>query len=153
MSTRKQILEKNQHPISELVLQWRKLHSVLTKTIYPLIQTNTIDRIHGCYITHTATGRISMHEPNLQNVNKDFDICISTKENVNISCRDAFEAPEGFKLVSADYCQLELRILTHFSQDTLLRRILNEPGDVFKMIAAKWNNIEEEQVNSKICKI
>ncbi|CAG9838530.1 unnamed protein product [Diabrotica balteata] len=146
-STRKQVLEKNQHPISDLVLQWRKLHSVLTKTIYPLIPAVQNDRIHGRYITHTATGRITMHEPNLQNIPKDFQVVNPlTKENVDISCRKAFDAPVDYMLLSADYCQLELRLLTHFSQDKLLCKIMGEPGDVFRTVAAKWNKITEEEV-------
>uniref|UniRef100_A0A6P7GLT1 DNA polymerase theta n=1 Tax=Diabrotica virgifera virgifera TaxID=50390 RepID=A0A6P7GLT1_DIAVI len=146
-STRKQVLEKNQHPISDLVLQWRKLHSVLTKTIYPLIPVVQNDRIHGRYITHTATGRITMHEPNLQNIPKDFQMVNPlTKENVDISCRKAFDASVDYMLLSADYCQLELRLLTHFSQDQLLCKIMREPGDVFRTVAAKWNRITEEEV-------
>ncbi|XP_057670465.1 DNA polymerase theta isoform X1 [Diorhabda carinulata] len=150
-STKKQILEKNQHPVSDLVLQWRKLHSIITKTIYPLIKVIKNDRIYGCYITHSSTGRISMHEPNLQNITRNFDVnnCL-TNESVSINCREAFDAPDKYILLSADYCQLELRILTHFSQDKLLCKIMKEPGDVFKSIAAKWNRITEEEVTDAI---
>ncbi|KAG5899170.1 hypothetical protein JTB14_029004 [Gonioctena quinquepunctata] len=147
ISTKKQILEKNEHPISDMILQWRKINSTLTKMIYPLIRITKNDCIHGCYVTHTSTGRITMHEPNLQNLTKDFIVPNPfTKDNVNISCRSAFQVPDAHSLLSADYCQLELRILTHFSQDKLLCHIMNEPGDVFKSIASKWNKVEEDKV-------
>ncbi|KAJ8948378.1 hypothetical protein NQ314_008417 [Rhamnusium bicolor] len=151
VSTRKQVLEQNAHPISDLVLQWRKLNCTLTKMIYPLIRIIENQHIHGCYITHTATGRITMHEPNLQNITKDFEIMNPlTKENVKISCRSAFQVPDNFSLVSADYCQLELRILAHLSQDELLCNIMRQHGDVFRSIAAKWNKIEEDKVDESI---
>lgn len=148
VSTRKQVLEQNEHPISDLVLQWRKINCTLTKMIYPLIRMTADGHIHGDYVNHTATGRITMHEPNLQTVAKDFDVINPiTKEKVNISCRRAFRAPDGHCLVSADYCQLELRILAHLSGDKLLRSILKKPGDVFRSIAAKWNKVEEGEVS------
>lgn len=147
VSTRKQVLEQNEHPISDLVLQWRKMNCTLTKMIYPLIRMTVDGHIRGCYINHTATGRITMHEPNLQNIAKDFEVINPvTKDKVTISCRSAFRAPENHSLVSADYCQLELRILAHLSRDRLLRSILTKPGDVFKSIAAKWNKVEEDEV-------
>lgn len=115
--------------------------------VYPLIRVIENDRIYGSYITHTATGRITMHEPNLQNLVKDFEVVDpELKEKFKISCRHAFTAPEGHCLVSADYCQLELRILAHFSMDKLLCRKLTALGDVFKSIAAEWNNVDESQV-------
>lgn len=88
-----------------------------------------------------------MHEPNLQNVAKEFRMeNPMTKEIVNLNCRSAFTVPEGFRLVSADYCQIELRILTHYSKDISLTKAMRKPGDVFKIIAAKWNNVEEHMV-------
>lgn len=112
--------------------------------IYPLlhsIQQNS--RIHGNCITCTVTGRISMHEPNLQNVPKDFSF---EDNNFIVSVRTAFIPALGNIILSADYCQLELRLLTHFSQDLILCEIMKQPGDIFKTIAAKWNTITEEQV-------
>jgi DNA polymerase theta len=141
VSTRKQILEKNDNPVAGLVLQWRKINCTITKMVQPLIRSVEKDRIHGCCVVHTATGRITMHEPNLQNVAKNFDV-----EGMKVSCRDAFVPREGHVLVSADYCQLELRLLAHLSQDELLCRIMRSEGDVFRSVAAKWNNITEEQV-------
>lgn len=84
-----------------------------------------------------------MHEPNLQNVPKDFN---SEDNSFVISVRMAFIPFEGNVLLSADYCQLELRILAHFSKDPILCNILSKEGDIFKNIAAAWNNISEDKV-------
>jgi DNA polymerase theta len=99
-------------------------------------------RIRGNCITCTVTGRISMHEPNLQNVPKDF----SFADNLVVSIRKVFVPALNNIMLSADYCQLELRLLTHFSLDSVLCEIMKQPGDIFKSIAAKWNNVTEEKV-------
>lgn len=60
-----------------------------------------------------------------------------------------FECRKGNVLLSADFCQLELRILTHLSKDPTLQKIMNSPGeDIFKKIAAKWNKIDEFDVST-----
>ncbi|XP_076250621.1 DNA polymerase theta isoform X2 [Rhynchophorus ferrugineus] len=150
VSTRKVILEQHEHPISELVLQWRKINFTQTNMIIPLIRSCENNRIFGTYNSHTATGRLTMHEPNIQMVTKDFTIVNPITNEVSIiSCRSAFVAPEGCLLISADYCQLELRILTYLSEDKLLLDIMKKPGDVFKYIAAQWNQVSEETVNDE----
>lgn len=147
VSTRKQVLEKNEHPVSDLVLHWRKLSTILSKMLLPLLRVIQDDRISGTHITHTSTGRITMHDPNLQSLAKDFDIVNPlTEETTTISCRSAFVAKEKHVLISADYCQLELRLLAHFSRDNVLHRIMRSPGDVFKSIASKWNKVDEREV-------
>lgn len=89
-----------------------------------------------------------MHEPSIQMVPKDFCVVNPiTKKEVLISCRSAFTVPDGCILVSADYCQLELRILTYLSKDEILTAIMKKPGDIFTSIAAKWNGIPEEMVS------
>lgn len=84
-----------------------------------------------------------MHEPNLQNVPKDFSF---SDNNFVLSVRMVFVPALGNIMLSADYCQLELRLLTHFSQDSILCEIMKQPGDIFKSIAAKWNNVLEKEV-------
>jgi len=112
--------------------------------IYPLLKlTQENSRVHGNCITCTVTGRVSMYEPNLQNVPKDFSC---TDNNFIISVRMAFVPALGNIMLSADYCQLELRLLTHFSQDSVLCEIMRQEGDIFKSIAAKWNNVTKEKV-------
>ncbi|XP_012529717.2 DNA polymerase theta [Monomorium pharaonis] len=148
VSTSKAVLEKCDNPISSLVISWRKLSSTRTKMIYPLLKLAQNDsRIHGNCITCTVTGRVSMHEPNLQNVPKDFSFA---DNNLVLSVRMAFVPTLGNIMLSADYCQLELRLLTHFSQDSVLCKIMRQPGDIFKNIAAKWNNVTEEQVSNEM---
>lgn len=147
VSTSKAVLEKNGNPISNTVLKWRKLNSILTKMVYPLLSMVENEKIHGCCITHSSTGRITMHEPNLQNVARDFEIINPVaKKSVLISCRSVFSCKENYILLSADYCQLELRLLSHFSEDLLLCAVMKSKEDVFKSIAAKWNDITERQV-------
>ncbi|XP_011875915.1 PREDICTED: DNA polymerase theta-like [Vollenhovia emeryi] len=148
ISTSKAILEKCDNPISTLVISWRKLNSTRTKMIYPLLNLAQKDiRIRGNCITCTVTGRVSMHEPNLQNVPKDFNF---VDNGLVVSVRMAFVPALGNIMLSADYCQLELRLLTHFSQDSVLCKIMRQQGDIFKNIAAKWNNVVEEQVTSEM---
>ncbi|CAB0034834.1 unnamed protein product [Trichogramma brassicae] len=102
-------------------------------------------RIHSQCITYTVTGRISMHEPNLQTIPRDFKSDIS---GYVLSPRMAFIPSEGNIMLSADFCQLELRILAHFSKDPVLYELmLQENGDIFKNIAARLNNVAEEMVD------
>lgn len=146
-STNKQVLEQIENPISDLVLQWRKLNSTLTKMVYPLLRLVQNNRIYGCSITHNSTGRISMHEPNLQNIPRDFEYVNPLSDDKTlVSCRMAFVATGSNVLLSADYCQLELRLMAHLSQDSLLCTIMKSGEDVFKSIAAKWNSIHEDEV-------
>ncbi|KAL3276559.1 hypothetical protein HHI36_011933 [Cryptolaemus montrouzieri] len=147
VSMKKQTLEQSKHPISDLILLWRKLSCTLSRMLQPLLGIVKDNRIYGKCIMHTSTGRISMHEPNLQNVAKDFNfINPMTNKEVLISCRSIFVPREGCVFLSADYCQLELRMLAHLSKDDLLGKILNSEGDIFKSIAAKWNHITEDLV-------
>lgn len=96
-----------------------------------------------------------MHEPNLQNVPRTFSIpCEFLTMNkgkgdegvIEFNCRNIFKAAPGYVMVSADYCQLEMRILTHFSADSVLSSIMSSDLDVFKSIAASWANISDEEV-------
>ncbi|XP_017142193.2 DNA polymerase theta isoform X1 [Drosophila miranda] len=150
VSTSRQVLEKLGSPISELILNHRKLNMQIVKGMQPLIRCCKANRIHGHSITHTATGRISMSEPNLQNVAKDFDIRMGP-DSVRISCRSVFKSMDEKRcLLSADFCQLEMRILAHLSQDKALVSVMNSPQDLFTAIAAHWNHITEAEVTEQI---
>lgn len=73
VSTAKAVLEKmTDDPMSGWIMQWRKLSACITKTLRPLQRNIYRRRVHGNSFSFTATGRISMHEPNVQNVAKDF---------------------------------------------------------------------------------
>ncbi|XP_032671376.1 DNA polymerase theta isoform X2 [Odontomachus brunneus] len=148
VSTSKAVLEKCDNPISRLVISWRKLSATKTKILYPLLNLSQKDsRIHGNCLTCTVTGRVSMQEPNLQNIPKDFRF---EDNNVVVSVRKAFVPALGNVMLSADYCQLELRLLTYFSQDPVLCEIMKQQGDIFRSIAAKWNNVTEEEVTNEM---
>ncbi|XP_043485514.1 DNA polymerase theta [Polistes fuscatus] len=148
ISTNKAVLAQHNNPISSLIISWRKLNTTQTKIVYPLLNLGqNSSRIYGDSETFTLTGRISMHEPNLQNVPKDFN---SEDNTFVISVRMAFIPIEGNVLLSADYCQLELRILAHFSKDPILCNILCKEGDIFKNIAATWNNVSEDQIDDNM---
>nr|XP_033330017.1 DNA polymerase theta isoform X2 [Megalopta genalis] len=148
ISVNKAVLEQSDHPVANLVMSWRKLSATQSKIINPILnlaQTNS--RIHGNCITYTLTGRVSMHEPNLQNIPRDFN---SEDNSFVISVRMAFVPVVGNVMLSADYCQLELRILAHFSKDMTLCDTMRKPGDIFKNIAATWNHVSENQVDDKM---
>ncbi|XP_023248277.1 DNA polymerase theta [Copidosoma floridanum] len=146
--TNKAALKSCENPISDLVTMWRKLKNVETKIIFPLLHFEMKnDRIHGTCITHTVTGRVSMHEPNLQCIPRDFKSDIS---GCIFSTRMAFVPSEGNVMLSADFCQLELRILAHFSQDRVLCNLFHQDGDIFKNIAARLNKVTEEMVNDEM---
>ncbi|XP_078375483.1 DNA polymerase theta-like isoform X1 [Oculina patagonica] len=86
LSTNKDVLErlKPLHPLPGLIIEWRRINSALTKVVFPLQKEKCLNarlnmpRIHSMSQTHTATGRVSFAEPNLQNVPKDFDIILPT---------------------------------------------------------------------------
>lgn len=161
VSTKKNILSSHNTPMSSIVIYWRKLNSILTKTLYPLTEKACIyaenNKINPTYTMFTCTGRVSMHEPNLQNVPRSFSIPnelltmnAAKTQGAELICRDIFKAAPGYVMVSADYCQLEMRILTHFSEDPVLMDIMCGDLDVFKSIAASWNNVPEEQVDDDL---
>ncbi len=120
------------HPLPRLILEHRALSKLkstytdkLPKSIHP-----TTGRVHTTYSQTTAvTGRLSSNEPNLQN------IPIRTPAGRRI--RECFIAPPGAKLVSADYSQIELRIMAHLSGDENLRRAFSEGEDVHRATAAE----------------
>ena len=98
--------------ILENILKYRhltKIKSTYVDTIPKLIDTKS-GKLHTIYNqTGTSTGRISSAEPNVQN------IPIKTEDGRRI--RQAFEAPSGYQLISADYSQIELRVIAHLSKD------------------------------------
>ncbi|XP_031620779.1 DNA polymerase theta isoform X2 [Contarinia nasturtii] len=145
--TRAQLLPCT-NPMAKLILEHRSLYAILSKSIQPLIRkSNDNNRIYGSSYSFTQTGRISMYEPNLQNVAKDFHTEFIPRV---FSCRNAFIVKPKRKLISADFCQLELRVLAHLSEDNGLISIFNTIDDVFISIAAKWNKVPESEVTEKM---
>ncbi|HEX3053554.1 MAG TPA: DNA polymerase I [Aggregatilineaceae bacterium] len=132
---------KNEHPIVPLILQWRelsKLQSTYVDALPQLVNPQT-GRVHTSFNqTGTATGRVSSNNPNLQN------IPIRTDEGRRV--RQAFIVPEGCRLLSVDYSQVELRILAHYSDDEGLLDAFRRGVDIHRATAAAVNHIPLEAV-------
>ncbi len=130
-----------EHPLPKAVLEYRslaKLKSGYVDSLPRLINPKT-GRIHTSYNqTVTATGRLSSSDPNLQN------IPIRTEEGREI--RSAFVAPEGFMLLSADYSQIELRILAHYSGDELLIEAFKNGEDIHAKTASEVLGVPIDEV-------
>ena len=133
-STAEDVLEElaNQHELPRLILDFRalsKLRSTYTEKLGKQVNPRT-GRIHTSYHQAVAaTGRLSSSDPNLQN------IPIRRAEGRRI--RQAFIPPEGHKLVSIDYSQIELRLMAHFSGDKGLVDAFNEGRDIHRATAAE----------------
>lgn len=145
-STDASVLEdlRGLHPVIELLLEFRqvsKLKSTYVDALPALINPRT-GRVHTSFNqTATATGRLSSSDPNLQN--------IPIRTELGRQVRRAFVAPDGDKahlLLSADYSQIEVRILAHMSQDpTLLETFANEE-DVHASTAAQVFGVQRQSV-------
>ena len=132
------------HPIARAILDYRgmaKLKSTYTDKLPQMIHPDT-GRVHTSYSQATAvTGRLSSSEPNLQN------IPARTTEGRRI--REAFIAPPGHQLVSADYSQIELRIMAHLSDDAGLLTAFAEDRDIHTATAAEVFGVPLLDVNSE----
>jgi DNA polymerase-1 len=122
----------DKHELPELILRHRtlaKLKSTYTDALLDLVHPET-ERIHTSYNqTVTATGRLSSSDPNLQN------IPIRTDQGMEI--RRAFIPRDGWTLVSADYSQIELRILAHYADDEILIKAFKDDEDVHTRTATE----------------
>ena len=133
-STAEDILQQiaPNYDIANLVLRYRELQKLIS-TYTEKLQTQISDktgRIHSSFNqTGTITGRLSSNDPNLQN------IPARTQEGKLI--RKAFIAPQGYSLISADYSQIELRLIAHISGDEALIKAFNLNQDIHKATAAE----------------
>jgi DNA polymerase I len=145
-STDEEVLEKlsADYPLPAKILEYRglaKLKSTYTDKL-PLQINATTGRVHTNYAQAVAvTGRLSSNDPNLQN------IPIRTAEGRRV--REAFVAPPGHVLVSADYSQIELRIMAHISEDPGLLRAFGEGIDVHKATASEVFGVPVGEVTSE----
>jgi DNA polymerase-1 len=132
------------HPLPKLILEYRglaKLKSTYTDKLPKMVNART-GRVHTSYGQATAvTGRLASTDPNLQN------IPVRTVEGRRI--REAFIAPPGRVIVSADYSQIELRIMAHISQDASLLRAFRAGEDVHRATAAEIFGAEPGAVTSE----
>ncbi|EHJ03960.1 DNA polymerase I [Marinobacter sp. DSM 26671] len=144
-STAEPVLQElaHEHELPRLILEHRslsKLKSTYTDTLPELIHHRT-GRVHTSYHQAvTATGRLSSSEPNLQN------IPIRSEQGRRI--RQAFLAPEGYKLVAADYSQIELRIMAHLSGDKGLLKAFEKGEDIHKATASEVFGVSLDDVSS-----
>jgi len=144
-STDVEVLEKlaEQHPLPGLVLEHRSLAKLKGTYVdaLPLLVDPVDRRIHTTYHqAGAATGRLSSVDPNLQN--------IPVRTELSRRIRAAFVAPPGRRLVSADYSQIELRILAHYSADPALLESFRKGEDVHTRTAAETFGVPADAVTS-----
>jgi len=132
------------YPLPKLLLDYRslaKLKSTYTDKLPLMIDRNT-GRVHTNYAQSVAvTGRLASSDPNLQN------IPVRTGEGRRI--REAFIAPPGYRIISADYSQIELRIMAHISQDDGLSKAFAAGEDIHRATAAEVFGIPLDQVDQE----
>ncbi|PRZ55204.1 DNA polymerase I [Paraburkholderia fungorum] len=144
-STDEEVLQKlaEDYPLPKILLEHRglsKLKSTYTDKL-PRMVNATTGRVHTNYAQAVAvTGRLASNDPNLQN------IPVRTAEGRRI--REAFIAPPGHKLVSADYSQIELRIMAHISGDESLLRAFSQGEDIHRATAAEIFSVTPLEVSN-----
>ncbi len=146
-STAESVLQElaEDYPLPELILRHRsmsKLKSTYTDKL-PLQINAKSGRVHTSYHQAVAaTGRLSSSNPNLQN------IPVRSEEGRRI--RQAFIAPEGYKILAADYSQIELRIMAHLSGDAGLLEAFSKGEDIHKATAAEVFGVDLTQVTTDL---
>jgi DNA polymerase I len=132
------------HPIIDLITQYREVTKLKSTYIDPLpAQVDENSRLHTTYsLTQAQTGRLSSHDPNLQN--------IPTRTDLGRRIRTAFKADKGKKLISADYSQFELRLAAAIANETELIDMFNSDTDVHTMTAAQVYGREPEDVTKQM---
>jgi DNA polymerase I len=128
-------------PIPQLIVDYRQLTKLVSTYLVALKEAINPEtgRIHASFHqTVAATGRLASSDPNLQN--------IPIRTEVGREIRRAFVAPEGRVLVSADYSQIELRLLAHLSGDANLRQAFIDDQDIHSAVAAQINKVPLSEV-------
>ena len=145
-STDEEVLTKlaEDYPLPKLVLDWRgiaKLKSTYTDKLPRMVNSRT-GRVHTSYSQAVAvTGRLASSDPNLQN------IPVRTAQGRRI--REAFIAPAGSQIMSADYSQIELRIMAHISGDERLVAAFEQGSDVHRATAAEIFGVPADEVDAE----
>ena len=122
--------------------QFRKLQSTYLAQLQNAVDPKT-QRIHThLYQLTTATGRLKSDHPNLQN--------IPVRTEIGRQLRRAFRAPEGYKLICADYSQIELRILAHFSEDESLIETFTQDLDIHTAVASQVFEVPTASVTREL---
>ncbi|MBI5650123.1 MAG: DNA polymerase I [Chloroflexi bacterium] len=150
ISTAADVLDamRDAHPVVPLILEHRelsKLKGTYVDALPALVHPRT-GRVHTSYNqTGTVTGRVSSSDPNLQN--------IPIRTELGRQVRRAFIAPRGSKLISADYSQVELRILAHITRDPGLLAAFERGEDIHAATAAKLYSVPLDQVTSEMRRV
>ena len=138
-------LASSGHALPKLLLEWRglsKLKSTYTDALPTFVNKKT-KRIHTSYsMSSTSTGRLSSSDPNLQN--------IPIKNDEGRMIRSAFIAEPGSSLISADYSQIELRIIAHISDDNNLKDAFKNDIDIHSLTASEVFGIPLKDMNQDI---
>ena len=136
---------RGRHKIIDLISEYReltKLQSTYVEALPKLINDKT-GRVHTSFNqTITATGRLSSSNPNLQN--------IPIRTEIGQKMRQAFVAEKGNKILTADYSQIELRIVAHLANDKNMIEIFKKGEDIHTSTAAKIHNLPLDQVTKEI---
>ncbi|MGO9336911.1 MAG: DNA polymerase I [Terracidiphilus sp.] len=145
ISTAQDVLEglATEHEVPRLVLEYRHLSKLKSNYIDALpLLADAESRVHTTFqAAATATGRLSSVNPNLQN--------IPIRTELGREIRAAFTASPGTQLLSADYSQIELRLLAHFSQDPLLMRAYAEEIDIHTLTASEVFGVAIEAMDKE----
>ena len=131
------------YDLPKRILEYRHLSKLVGTYTDPLPEMVLPEtkRVHTTYNqVGAATGRFSSNDPNLQN--------IPVRSEEGRAIRKAFVAPAGYRMVAADYSQIELRIMTHLSQDENLITAFQQGRDIHRATAAEVFGLEEEEVTS-----
>ncbi len=136
---------KGQHPIIDLIQEYRevvKLSTTYIKALPELVNSKT-GRLHTSFNqTVTATGRLSSTEPNMQN--------IPIRTELGREIRKAFVADKGYKLLSLDYSQIELRLAAHMAGDKKMIEAFKKGEDIHTATAAEINQVALSEVTSEM---
>jgi DNA polymerase-1 len=136
---------KDLHPIIPLLQEYRELNKLETTYLnaLPKMINPQTGKIHTNFNqTVAATGRLSSNDPNLQN--------IPTRTEEGRKIREAFVAEDGYKLISFDYSQIELRLAAHMSKDAKMIAAFKSSADIHTATAAGINGVKVEEVTKKM---
>jgi DNA polymerase-1 len=130
------------HPVPQKILAYRELAKIKSTYIDPLISLAVNSRVHTTFNqAGTATGRLSSSNPNIQN--------IPIRSELGRKIRKGFIAENGFSLISADYSQVELRILAHITGDKNLIEAFTKGDDIHRHTASLIFGVAEKDVDDK----
>ncbi|NP_001093496.1 DNA polymerase nu [Danio rerio] len=144
------------HPLPKIILEYRQIHKIKTTFVDGILSCTRKTFISSTWNqTSTVSGRLSAKHPNFQALPK-LPLQISKKQYIHgkasdivtVHPRAMFIPREGWTFLSADFCQVELRLLAHLSADPQLLRIFQSPeADAFTMLAAQWKGVSEDRVS------